>query len=442
MPTNRDEGRNWMRQDDGETGRRDDWRSSEPRGRRMFDRDDRDERWMGRDDRDWSRDEGHGARGRGEVDRGEQGWRGSGRSDFELDAGRSQQRDRDWEQRSPSYFAYSQDVIGGSYGTRDDDGSRRGAGMQQGMYGQRGSQYEQGSQYGQGQHGQGQHGQGQHGQGQYGQGQYGQGSQYGQLGPQGRQHEQASGMYGQQLGTYGQSGQTGEGWSGGHRGKGPRNFTRSDDRIREMVCERLTDDDRVDATNIDVRVTNGEVVLSGTVHDRRSKRIAEDIVEDLPGVTDVQNVIRVQRGDPREVGIDQLNSFLRGELSAVETYRMALDKLDKGSNARSELEACMRSHEERVTILREQITRLGGKPSETSGPWGVFAKTIEGGARALGDKVAIAALEEGEDHGLKDYKDDIDKLDSELRALVRSRLLPQQEQTHSRISSLKKRMQS
>jgi hypothetical protein len=231
----------------------------------------------------------------------------------------------------------------------------------------------------------------------------------------------------------------------GYRGKGPRGFTRSDERIKEIVCERLTDDDRVDASNIDVIVRNGEVTLTGTVDERRSKRLAEDIVEDLPGVKDVQNQIRVQRTSQARGmtnTVEQLNSFLRGEIAAVETYRMALEKLDKGSTARIDLETCMRSHEERVAFLRGQIVGLGGTPATSSGPWGVFAKTIEGGARVLGDKVAIAALEEGEDHGLKEYKEDLDKLDPEFSNLVRSRLLPQQEDTHLRMSSLKRRLAS
>ncbi|HSK00895.1 MAG TPA: BON domain-containing protein [Kofleriaceae bacterium] len=249
---------------------------------------------------------------------------------------------------------------------------------------------------------------------------------------------------------YGGSSEQGR-WSGpgqgigGHRGKGPLNFRRSDDRICEIVYEALSDDDRIDASKIHIKVSNGEVTLTGSVDDRRTKWLVEDLVEDLPGVQAVQNEIRVQRRDEtmgRDAGIDQLNSFLRGEISAVETYRMALEKLDRGSPARGELEACMRSHQERVALLREQITRLGGTPATSSGPWGVLAKIIEGGARVLGDKVAIAALEEGEDHGLKDYRDDVDKLDPELRTLVRSRLLPQQENTHSRMSSLKRRMSS
>jgi len=79
----------------------------------------------------------------------------------------------------------------------------------------------------------------------------------------------------------------------GHRGKGPASYQRSDDRIREIICEALTEDDRIDATHIDVSVRNGEVTLSGTVDDRQMKRFAEDAVENISGVRDVQNQIRV-----------------------------------------------------------------------------------------------------------------------------------------------------
>jgi hypothetical protein len=138
--------------------------------------------------------------------------------------------------------------------------------------------------------------------------------------------------------------------------------------------------------------------------------------------------------------IDQLNHYLRGEISAVETYRMALDKLDKGSTARGELEACLQSHQSRVMLLQDAILAAGGTPAQSSGPWGVFAKAVEGGARILGDKVAVAALEEGEDHGLKDYKAEADDLDTDAHALLASRLMPEQQRTHDRMSWLKKRL--
>jgi hypothetical protein len=137
-----------------------------------------------------------------------------------------------------------------------------------------------------------------------------------------------------------------------------------------------------------------------------------------------------------EKSIDTLNAFLRGEISAVETYQQALEKLDAFS-ARQQLEECKRSHQQRVEKLRRQITQMGGTPSEGSGPWGAFTKLFEGGAQLFGEKAAIAALEEGEDHGLRLYRDDIDKLDLQSRQLVEMDLLPAQERTHSFLSSLK-----
>jgi hypothetical protein len=92
---------------------------------------------------------------------------------------------------------------------------------------------------------------------------------------------------------------------GGYRGKGPVGYTRSDERIREGVCEALSDDDSLDASHIEVTVRNGEVILAGTVEDRHSKRMAEDLVERIPGVKDVQNQIKVQ--ERRERGGERGN---------------------------------------------------------------------------------------------------------------------------------------
>ena len=80
-----------------------------------------------------------------------------------------------------------------------------------------------------------------------------------------------------------------------HRGKGPRNYTRSDDRIREDINDQLTYHISIDASDIDVEVNGGEVVLTGNVRSRYEKRLAEDIVEDINGVRNVENRIRVNR---------------------------------------------------------------------------------------------------------------------------------------------------
>ena len=131
-----------------------------------------------------------------------------------------------------------------------------------------------------------------------------------------------------------------------------------------------------------------------------------------------------------------LNGFLRGEISAVETYRQALDKLQT-SSSRVELEQCRRSHEQRVDRLRREVMRAGGTPEEGSGAWGAFAKLVEGSAKAFGEKAAISALEQGEDHGLKLYRDEMEKLDATARAVIETEVLPAQEHTHRSLSTLK-----
>ena len=137
--------------------------------------------------------------------------------------------------------------------------------------------------------------------------------------------------------------------------------------------------------------------------------------------------------------VDTLNGFLRGEISAVETYRQAIEKLG-GSPTRRQLEDCRQSHEQRVAKLRDQVARLGGEPARESGPWGAFARLFEGGAKVFGERAALAALEEGEDHGLKLYRDDLDKLDAAPRQLAELDLLPAQERTHQFMSTPKHTM--
>ncbi|MCE3289794.1 MAG: hypothetical protein K0R83_1806 [Caulobacter sp.] len=86
---------------------------------------------------------------------------------------------------------------------------------------------------------------------------------------------------------------------GEHRGRGPADYRRSDDRIREDVNDRLTDDAHIDASGIQVAVKDGEVTLSGTVDSRFAKRHAEDLADRISGAKHVQNNLRVRDGDSR-----------------------------------------------------------------------------------------------------------------------------------------------
>jgi hypothetical protein len=135
--------------------------------------------------------------------------------------------------------------------------------------------------------------------------------------------------------------------------------------------------------------------------------------------------------------IDGLNELLRGELSAVETYNQALEAVGQDAAGRKDLEECQLSHEERVLKLRSEILERGGDPAKDSGVWGAFAKLVEGGAKVGGPKMAIGALEAGEDHGLKEYHEVLPKLELSARSFVSMDLYPQQVRTHSVLSALK-----
>ena len=96
--------------------------------------------------------------------------------------------------------------------------------------------------------------------------------------------------------------------NGQHRGKGPKNYTRSEDRIREDVSDKLTDDSFLDASGIEVSVKNGDVTLSGYVDSRYAKHRAEDLAEDVTGVKDVQNNLRVREDTQNTVNKSAMNN--------------------------------------------------------------------------------------------------------------------------------------
>jgi osmotically-inducible protein OsmY len=85
-------------------------------------------------------------------------------------------------------------------------------------------------------------------------------------------------------------------WSSGpHKGKGPKGYHRSDERIKEDISDRLLEDGLLDASNIEIECENNEVILSGSVDSRESKRRAEELCESIPGVTNVENRLHVSR---------------------------------------------------------------------------------------------------------------------------------------------------
>jgi bacterioferritin (cytochrome b1) len=143
----------------------------------------------------------------------------------------------------------------------------------------------------------------------------------------------------------------------------------------------------------------------------------------------------------RHITIDVLNSLLKDELSAVETYDVALRGRSTFS-AKTELSVCQRSHETRASILREKILMLGGEPAARAGLAGAWNKLVEKGATAISDDMAIRTLEQSEDHVLRDYREGLGKVLPDVRAFLVERILPEEEQTHRTLSDLKHRIGS
>jgi hypothetical protein len=82
--------------------------------------------------------------------------------------------------------------------------------------------------------------------------------------------------------------------AGRFAGVGPKSYQRSDDRIREDVCDRLTADAWVDPSDVAIRVKDGDVTLEGTVDGHETKRRVEDLVEEVAGVRQVHDFLQVR----------------------------------------------------------------------------------------------------------------------------------------------------
>lgn len=139
---------------------------------------------------------------------------------------------------------------------------------------------------------------------------YGTGSPSMSSGYQGSSFESGSHSRGDQGGyssggrSWSSSGSMSSERGGEHRGKGPKGYKRSDDRIREDVSEELKEHGDVDASDIEIEVHDGDVTLRGEVRTRREKRLAEECIEGVAGVQDVQNQLRVRTQNSGESGDD------------------------------------------------------------------------------------------------------------------------------------------
>ena len=82
-----------------------------------------------------------------------------------------------------------------------------------------------------------------------------------------------------------------------HFGKGPKGYQRSPARIKDEACEILARDFELDASGITIDLENRVLILKGEVNSRRDKRRAEWLLEELPGIEDIRNLISIKKSN-------------------------------------------------------------------------------------------------------------------------------------------------
>ena len=80
---------------------------------------------------------------------------------------------------------------------------------------------------------------------------------------------------------------------------GPKGYQRTDERIREEICDELMQTDHLDSSEVTVEVAAAKVTLDGTVPERWMKHAIEDLADACPGVQDVDNRIRIKSAAQR-----------------------------------------------------------------------------------------------------------------------------------------------
>lgn len=136
--------------------------------------------------------------------------------------------------------------------------------------------------------------------------------------------------------------------------------------------------------------------------------------------------------------ISVCNSLFRGELSAIETYNLGIEKY-RGTPQIAALEKIRDEHVRSANILRDNVVSMGGQPDNSSGAWGDFAKTVQSAANFFGESSALSSLQQGEEHGRKEYEAALenDQVMPECKELIRTKLLPKILQHLAALNALK-----
>ncbi|MES2525548.1 MAG: DUF2383 domain-containing protein [Bdellovibrionota bacterium] len=133
---------------------------------------------------------------------------------------------------------------------------------------------------------------------------------------------------------------------------------------------------------------------------------------------------------PSNDQMTQMDDLIRGEMSAVKAYDTVLTDMKAGAE-KTRLQAIRTDHQSAVDRLSKYVA---GKPdlledTESAGAWGTFATAWTKGAKLMGNEAALKALQTGEEHGIREYKEALEdtSIDKNLKAQIKSDMLPKQE---------------
>lgn len=113
------------------------------------------------------------------------------------------------------------------------------------------------------------------------------------------------------------------------RNRWPKSYKRSDERLTDDIHEELIRHGRIDASDIEVSVKDGEVTLTGSVSSRQDKRTAEELAERVLGVHDVQNQLRVRSQSQTQQGQSQMGQGIGSQ--GLSPSSMGSDQQRSGS---------------------------------------------------------------------------------------------------------------
>jgi hypothetical protein len=145
----------------------------------------------------------------------------------------------------------------------------------------------------------------------------------------------------------------------------------------------------------------------------------------------------VMDGPGATEAIQHLNELLRGEISAAETYRLAIDKVADATHSNAGLlRGIQVEHGRAAQGIRSRIKELGGDATDSSGAWGVWAKTVQNAMNVIGEDASLKALKDGEEHGLTEYRNAVNVVDASSAQLITNQLIPSQERHISILDQL------